>query len=108
MYVCVHVHACVHACVCIQGSPQKIRGRGGGGGGMRPQPANVGGSWGMPPRKILNSRCSEIVSGGFFPFFFFFFLVVGRGRSAPFPPSRENFVCIYLQLTWNLLAALHV
>ena len=36
-----------------------------GGEGVRAQPANVGGSGGMPPRKILNSRCSEIVSGGF-------------------------------------------
>ena len=68
---------------------------------MRAQPANVGGSGGMsPPRKILNSRCSEIVSDGFFPFFFFLFflVVVGRGRSAPFPPSRENFVYIYPRL----------
>ena len=57
---------------------------GGGGGGVRAQPANVGGSVGIPPRKILNSRCSEIVSGGFFfVFFFCFFLWWWEGGAPP-------------------------
>ena len=46
-------------------SAENPRKWGGGGGGVLVQPGNVGGSGGMPPRKILNSRCSEIVSGGF-------------------------------------------